>query len=127
MGYFSSLALDREEREDDSVLSAECQLKQRLEDLRCRLEEIRAGDIPRRRVDEGVRLNDDEIRYATAEYFVRAVDVERAIELALRDLKRKYGIDAEELGGDEPAPEPPPVGREGLGCRPDADRQQNAA
>jgi len=84
MGYFSSLALDYEEEyEDYSYPSPDRQLKWRLEDLYSRLEEIDGGNIPRHLIDEGLRLTDDEIRYAIPEYFVRASDVERAIELTL--------------------------------------------
>ena len=40
-----------------------------------------------------LRLTDDDIRYAIPEYFVRIVDVERAIDLVIRDLELNYGID----------------------------------
>ena len=112
MGYFSSLALDYEEEyEDYSYPSPDRQLKWRLEDLYSRLEEIDGGNIPRHLIDEGLRLTDDEIRYAIPEYFVRASDVERAIELTISDLKSKYDIHVEEPDEDEPSPEPPLIGQ----------------
>ena len=93
MGYFSNLAIDKEEEYIDySYPSPDTQLKWRLEDLYSRLEEINEGNIPRHLIDEGLRLTDDEIRYAIPEYSVRASDVERAIELAISDLKSKYYI-----------------------------------
>ena len=130
MGYYSNLALEYEEYEDYSYPSPDCQLKWRLEDLYSRLEEIREGNIPRHLVDEGLRLTDDEIRYAIPEYFVRASDVERAIELAISDLKYKYDINVEEPNEDDPVPEPPLVGQlyfEGLEFYPICNKPQRAA
>lgn len=112
MGYFSSLALGYEnDYEDYSYPSPDCQLKWRLEDLYSRLEEIKEGNIPRHLIDEGLRLTDDDIRYAIPEYFVRASDVERAIELAISDMKSKYDIDVDNPCEDELMPEQPLVGQ----------------
>ena len=112
MGYFSNLAIDKEEEYIDySYPSPDTQLKWRLEDLYSRLEEINEGNIPRHLIDEGLRLTDDEIRYAIPEYFVRASDVERAIELAISDLKSKYDIIIEEPNEEETTPELPLIGQ----------------
>lgn len=112
MGCFSSLALEYEnDYEDYSYPSPECQLKWRIEDLYSRLEEISEGNIPRHLIDEGLRLTDDEIRYAIPEYFVRASDVERAIELAISDMKSKYDIDVDVPCEDEHLPEQPLIGQ----------------
>lgn len=131
MGYFSSLALAYEEEyEDYSYPSPDRQLKWRLEDLYNRLEEIEEGNIPRHCIDEGLRLTDDEIRYALPEYFARASDVERAIELAISDLKSKYDIIIEGPNEEEPTPEPPLIGQlylEGLEPLPTFERTPKAA
>jgi len=112
MGYFSNLAIDKEEEYIDySYPSPDTQLKWRLEDLYSRLEEINEGNIPRHLIDEGLRLTDDEIRYAIPEYFVRASDVERAIELAISDLKSKYDIIIEGPNEEETTPELPLIGQ----------------
>ena len=92
MGYFSNFKIDYDE-EDNSYPSPDRQLIWRLEDLQSRLEELKENGEPRRYYDEGLRLTDDDIRYAIPEYFVRIVDVERAIDLVIRDLELKYGID----------------------------------
>ena len=85
MGYFSNLAIEYAETyEDNSYPSPDRQLIWRLEDLQSRLEELKENGEPR-------RYND--VRYAIPEYFVRIVDVERAIDLAISDLELKYGID----------------------------------
>ena len=94
MGYFSNLAIEYAETyEDNSYPSPDRQLIWRLEDLQSRLEELKENGEPRRYKDEGLRLTDDDVRYAIPEYFVRIVDVERAIDLVISDLELKYGID----------------------------------
>ena len=90
MGYFSNFIVDDEE--DNSYPSPERQLIWRLEDLQSRLEELKENGEPHRYKDDGLRLTDDDIRYAIPEYFVRIVDVERAIDLAISDLQLKYNI-----------------------------------
>jgi len=131
MGYYSSLAIDKDEEYIDySYPSPDRQLQWRLEDLYSRLEVIKEGNIPPHLIDEGLRLTDDEIRYAIPEYFVRASDVERAIELAISDLKFKYDIDMDMLDEDEPVPEPPLIGQlyfDGLDCVPSYKTPQRAA
>ena len=94
MGYFSNLAIEYAETyEDNSYPLPDRQLIWRLEDLQSRLEELKENGEPRRYKDDGLRLTDDDIRYAIPEYFVRIVDVERAIDLVIRDLELNYGID----------------------------------
>lgn len=94
MGYFSNLAIEYAETyEDNSYPSPDRQLIWRLEDLQSRLEELKENGEPRRYKDDGLRLTDDDVRYAIPEYFVRIVDVERAIDLVISDLELKYGID----------------------------------
>jgi len=61
-----------------------------LDDLNYKLEELTEKDAPYRGWE---RLTDNDIRYAIPEYFENIADVERAIELALEDLKNKYEID----------------------------------
>ena len=90
MGYFSNFIVDYDE--DNSYTSPDRQLIWRLEDLQSRLEELKENGEPRRYYDEGLRLTDDDIRYAIPEYFVRIVDVERAIDLVISDLQLKYNI-----------------------------------
>ena len=94
MGYFSNLAIEYAETyEDNSYPSLDRQLIWRLEDLQSRLEELKENGEPRRYKDDGLRLTDDDVRYAIPEYFVRIVDVKRAIDLAISDLELKCGID----------------------------------
>ena len=92
MGYFSNFKIDYDE-EDNSYPLPDRQLIWRLEDLQSRLEELKENGEPRRYKDDGLRLTDDDVRYAIPEYFVRIVDVERAIDLVISDLELKYGID----------------------------------
>ncbi len=102
MGYFSNCALDYEDAyEDYSYPSPEMQLKWRLEDLQSRWEELKEYSAPHPKYDAGVRLTDDEVRYAIPEYFMSVRDVERAIELAISDLRSKYDIDVTEETVDQ--------------------------
>ena len=79
---------------DRSYPSPEEQLLWRLDDLNYKLEELTEKDAPYRGWE---RLTDNDIRYAIPEYFENIADVERAIELALEDLKNKYDIEVSEL------------------------------
>ena len=91
MGYFLDLAKNYIEYDfDRSYPSPEEQLFWRLDDLKYKLEELTEKDAPYR---GWVRLTDNDIRYAIPEYFETISDVERAIELALEDLKNKYDIE----------------------------------
>ena len=102
MGYFTNYALDREDRyEDYSYPSPERQLMWRLEDLQCRWEELKGYGAPHPKYDAGVRLTDDDVRYATPECFMSVKDVERAIELAISDLRVHYGIELKENSTEE--------------------------
>ena len=91
MGYFSDLARKYIDFDyDRSYPSPEEQLLWRLDDLNYKLEELTEKDAPYRGWE---RLTDNDIRYAIPEYFESIADVERAIELALEDLKNKYDIE----------------------------------
>ena len=46
-------------------------------------------------------MTDNDIRYAIPEYFENIADVERAIELALEDLKNKYDIEISESDSEQ--------------------------
>lgn len=99
MGYFSDLAQKYIDFDyDRSYPSPEEQLLWRLDDLNYKLEELTEKDAPYR--GRG-RLTDNDIRYAIPEYFENIADVERAIELALEDLKNKYGVEISELDSEQ--------------------------
>lgn len=91
MGFFSNFALEDMEYDfDRSYPSPEEQLLWRLDDLNAKLDELKASDSHFR---DCTRLTDNDIRYAIPEYFDSIADVERAIELAVYDLRNQYGID----------------------------------
>lgn len=99
MGYFSDLAQKYIDFDyDRSYPSPEEQLLWRLDDLNYKLEELTEKDAPYRGWE---RLTDNDIRYAIPEYFENIEDVERAIELALEDLKNKYDIEISELDSEQ--------------------------
>lgn len=99
MGYFSDLAQKYIEFDyDRSYPSPEEQLLWRLDDLNYKLEELTEKDAPYRVWE---RLTDNDIRYAIPEYFETIADVERAIELALEDLKNKYDIEISESDSEQ--------------------------
>lgn len=99
MGYFSDLAQKYIDFDyDRSYPSPEEQLLWRLDDLNYKLEELTEKDAPYRGWE---RLTDNDIRYAIPEYFENIGDVERAIELALEDLKNKYDIEISELDSEQ--------------------------
>ena len=99
MGYFSDLAQKHIDFDyDRSYPSPEEQILWRLDDLNYRLEELTEKDAPYRGWE---RLTDNDIRYAVPEYFESIADVERAIELALEDLKNKYDIEISELDSEQ--------------------------
>ena len=100
MGYFSNFKIDYDDT-DNSYPSPDRQLIWRLEDLQSRLEDLKESGEPRKYYDEGLRLTDDDIRCAIPEYFVRIVDVVRAIDLVISDLRLKYNIEIEEEYTDE--------------------------
>jgi len=101
VGYFSNLTVEYiETYEDNSYPSPDRQFMWRFEDLQSRLEELIETGESRRYMDDGLRLTDNEIRYAIPERFHRIVDLERAIDLAARDICLKYGIDVAEKPAD---------------------------
>ena len=104
MGYFSNLATEYVPYDHDhSYTPPEKQLKWRLEELEDRLHELTTQRTGRR--DEGVCFCESDLRYVLPEHFVSASDVRKAIDLAISDLKDRYGI----YIGDQPAQEQPEV------------------
>jgi len=102
MGYFSNLAIDYMPYiHDHSYFPPEKQLLWRLEELEGRYRELVTQKTGKR--DEGVGFSEDDLRYVLPEYFVSVSDVRKAIDLAIRDLRERYGIHV----GDEPAQEEP--------------------
>lgn len=102
MGYFSNLAIDYLPYiHDHSFFPPEKQLLWRLEELEGRYHELVTQKTGKR--DEGVGFAEDDLRYVLPEYFASVSDVRKAIDLAIRDLRERYGI----CGGDELAQEEP--------------------
>lgn len=93
MGYFSNYALDYEaDYEDNSYPSPEKQLMWRLEDLQSRWEELKEYSAPHPKYDAGLRLSDNDVRYAIPEYFTSVRDVERAMRKNRKISKKRYPI-----------------------------------
>lgn len=91
MGYFSFLAAQYVPNDHDySYTPPEKQLLWRLEDLENRLHELTTQRTGRR--DEGEYFSEDNLRYVLPEHFLSASNVHRAIDLAISDLKDRYGI-----------------------------------
>ena len=104
MGYFSNLAAQYVPYDHDhSYTPPEKQLLWRLEDLENRLHELTNHRTGKR--DEGVCFCESDLRYVLPEHFLSASDVRKAIDLAISDLKDRYGI----YIGDQPAQEQPEV------------------
>lgn len=104
MGYFSDLAAQYVPYDyDHSDTPPEKQLLWRLEDLENRLHELTTQRTGRR--DEGEYFSEDNLRYVLPEHFLSASNVCKAIDLAISDLKDRYGI----YIGDQPAQEQPEV------------------
>ena len=104
MGYFSNLAAQYIPNDHDySYTPPEKQLLWRLEDLENRLHELTTQRTGRR--DEGEYFSEDNLRYVLPEHFLSASNVRKAIQLAISDLKDRYGI----YIGDQPAQEQPEV------------------
>ena len=104
MGYFSNLATEYVSYDHDhSYTPPEKQLLRRLEDLENRLHELTNHRTGRR--DEGEYFSEDNLRYVLPEHFLSASNVCKAIDLAISDLKDRYGI----YIGDQPAQEEPEV------------------
>ena len=104
MGYFSNLAAQYVPYDHDhSYTPPEKQLLWRLEDLENRLHELTTQRTGRR--DEGEYFSEDNLRYVLPEHFLSASNVRKAIDLAISDLRDRYGI----YVGDQPAQEEPEV------------------
>ena len=104
MGYFSNLAAQYVPNDHDySYTPPEKQLLWRLEDLENRLHELTTQRTGRR--DEGEYFSEDNLRYVLPEHFLSTSNVCKAIDLAISDLKDRYGI----YIGDQPAQEQPEV------------------
>lgn len=102
MGYFSNLAAEYVPYDHDhSYTPPEKQLLWRLEELEDRLHELTTQRTGKR--DEGVCFSESDLRYVLPEHFLSASDVRKAIDLAIRDLKERYGI----CVGDAPEQEAP--------------------
>ena len=91
MGYFSNFAIDEDIcHHDVCITSPEQQLLWRLDDLRDRLDELKISGA----LYGGMCCyTESELRYAPTGYFNTLYDVETAIELAVEDLRNKYGIE----------------------------------
>ena len=104
MGYFSNLAAQYVPNDHDySYTPPEKQLLWRLEDLENRLHELTTQRTGKR--DEGEYFSEDNLRYVLPEHFLSASNVRKAIDLAISDLRDRYGI----YVGDQPAQEEPEV------------------
>lgn len=91
MGYFSNLAAQYVPYDHDhSYIPPEKQLLWRLEDLEERLHELTTQRTGRR--DEGVCFSESDLRYVLPRQFLSVSDVQKAIELAVKDLAERYGI-----------------------------------
>ena len=91
MGYFSNLAAQYvPDDHDHSYTPPEKQLLWRLEDLEERLHELTTQRTGRR--DEGVCFSESDLRYVLPRQFLSVSDVQKAIELAVKDLAERYGI-----------------------------------
>ncbi len=102
MGYFSNLAAQYVPNDHDhSYTPPEKQLLWRLEDLENRLHELTTQRTGRR--DEGEYFSEDNLRYVLPEHFLSASNVCKAIDLAISDLKERYGL----CVGDTPEQEEP--------------------
>lgn len=70
MGYYSELAIESTYHEDHSYPSPELQLKWRIEDLRCRLEDISAGNYGiTAHSFMGCRFSRDDLAYTPSNTF----------------------------------------------------------
>lgn len=104
MGCFSEIAINHNTYfQDISWATHKQQLLWRCEDLQNRLEELKLQRAPY--ISSGC-LTKDDLRYAIPHCFSTVYDTEKALELALSELKEKYGINlqpeaCEELGADK--------------------------
>lgn len=104
MGYFSNLAAEYIPYDNDhSYTPPDRQLLWRLEELEERLHELTTQKTGNR--DEGVCFSEENLRYVLPEHFLSASDVRKAIDMAIDDLRDRYGI----YIGDQPGQEQPTV------------------
>ena len=105
LGYFSEIAINRNTYfNDDSWATHEQQLLWRCEDLQNRLEELKLQGLPY--ISSGC-LTKDDLCYALPYCFGTIYDAEKALELAVSELKEKYGINLQpELCKDSSADNP---------------------
>lgn len=95
MGYFSNLAAEYVPYDHDhSYTPPGKQLLWRLEELEDRYHELLTQKTGNR--DEGVCFSEDNLRYVLPEHFLSASDVSKAMDLAISDLKERYGIQVRE-------------------------------
>ncbi len=103
MGYYSNLAAEYVTYDNDhSYTPPDRQLLWRLEELEERLHELITQKTGNR--DEGICFSEENLRYVLPEHFLSASDVRKAIDLAIDDLRDRYGICVreEECAEDEP-------------------------
>lgn len=97
MGYFSDLAIEKEEQAvffDHSYLSPEMLLQWRIEDLFNRLEELHHGRYNQETVDyRNCRLSRTDIEYALPEHLSNMDDIITAIAIAKYKLQRTFSED----------------------------------
>ena len=100
MGYFSNLAAEYVPYDHDhSYTPPEKQLKWRLEELEDRLHALTNHRTVKG--DDGVCFSESDLRYVLPEHFLSASDVRKAIDLAISDLKERYGIQVREEAAQE--------------------------
>ena len=103
MGYFSNLAAEYVPYDNDhSYTPPDRQLLWRLEELEDRLHELTTQKTGKR--DEGEYFSEDNLRYVLPEHFLSASNVQKAIDLAIDDLRDRYGIYVREEDCEEEEP-----------------------
>lgn len=103
MGYFSNLAAEYVPYDNDhSYTPPDRQLLWRLEELEDRLHELVTQKTGNR--DEGVCFSEENLRYVLPEHFLSASNVQKAIDLAIDDLRDRYGIYVREEDCEEEEP-----------------------
>lgn len=99
MGYFSNLDIATALYDHDrSYTPPEMQLLWRLEDLQAQLEAL---SLQRSAYENRSALSDADLRYVLPEHFLSVSDVRKAIELAIEDLKNRYGIHVQPQEAEE--------------------------
>ena len=91
MGYFSNLVCEHQEYyPDHSITEPKQQLLWRVEELQERLETLKAKGAT---YSSSVCYALDDLRYMLPVHFRTVFDTEKAIDLAVAELKNTYGID----------------------------------